>query len=261
MEEIFLEHLVLVAVLMKKNYNYKGLMKQSFSYMCRALHSGTKLNQVKQDIRDLVNSYTGLTRNERYELYRAIYEVHRACYFSDDKDKTLSYRKNYDKVLSAARRVYMKERLRGKKGIIRAHLNNGKTIFFLCSSHNNPAEDHKDFENKVYIDRFWRNKVEGIQYSAVLDFIKKNDVVTVQEIMGEPVWLTTRPFCKHFFIPMNTEDVLGSTVLSELKEMYHAKSRVELYDDTDYYELRNKVYERLNRIAPCKYYEQKIREI
>ena len=246
---------------MKKNYNYKGLMKQAFSYMCRALNSGYKLNRIKEDIRELVNSYKGLTRNERYELYAAIYNVCRACYYMDDKNKGLSFRKNYDKVLSAARRVYMHERLRVKKGIVRAHLSAGHTIFFMCSKHNNPADDHKDYQGKIYIDRFWRTKVSGIYYSAVLDYVSKNEPMTIQEVMEGPVWLCTRPYCRHYFIPVATEDVLGATVLSDLIEEYNLKHRLSLYDDEDYYELRNKVYRKLDEEYPCKYYKEKIREV
>lgn len=236
-------------------------MKQSFSYLSRALNNGTKLGVIKQDIRNLVNSYEGLNRNERYDLYVAISGVARACYYMEDKNKGLSFRKNYDKILSVSRKVYAYQRLRMKKGTVRAELSKPSgTIFFLCSKHNNCADDHKDYQGKIYVDRFWRTKVSGIQYAAVLEFIKNNQVITVQEVMGDPVWLTTRPYCRHHFIPMPIEEVLGATVLSELIEDYNMKHRFDLYDTDDYYDLRNKVYGKLNEMYPCKWYKEKIRE-
>ena len=98
-----------------KNYNYKGLVRQSFYTITRALENNKTLSEIKQEIRNLVNSYQGLTRNERYDLYQTIYRVARAAKSSGNWDKTLSLRKNYDAVLSASRRVYASQNLRIKK--------------------------------------------------------------------------------------------------------------------------------------------------
>ena len=240
-----------------KNYNYKGLVRQSFYTITRALENNKNLAEIKQEIRNLVNSYQGLTRNERSDLYQAIYRVARAANSSSDWDKTLSLRRNYDSVLAASRRVYASQNLRIKKNVVRA---NSGTIFFLCSKHNSSADDHKDYQGKIYVDRFWRTKVSGKEYAAVLDFIKNNDVKTVQDIMGAPVYLTTRPYCKHFFIPLATEDIVDSVLPKEdILEEYHAKHRTKLYDADDYYELRSSIYDGMNNIHPCKYFDNKKR--
>ena len=240
-----------------KNYNYKGLVRQSFYTITRALESGENLTSIKQQLRDLVNSYSGLTRDERYDLYQAAYKVARAAKSSSDWSKTLSLRRNYDAVLSAARRTYASHELRIKKNVVRAH---PESIFFLCSKHNSPAEDHKNYQGKIYVDRFWRTKVSGSEYTAVLQYIKDNEIVTVQEIMGDPVWLTTRPYCKHFFIPVATSDVLLSVQDSDVIEDYHAKHRTKLYDADDYFELRSSVYSGMDKIYPCNYFKNKTRE-
>lgn len=236
-------------------------MRQSLSYICRALEAGKNLTEMKDDIRNLVNSYNGLNKAERAALYNSIYNVSRACKTSPDWAKTLSLRKNYDKILSASRKVYASQRLRMHKGTVRAELSRpGGTVFFLCSKHNNCADDHVNYQGKIYVDRFWRQKVLGSEYTAVLRFIKDNDVMTIQEAMGEPIWLTTRPYCRHHFIPVPTEEVLGVTVLSEFIDEYNMKHRLKLYEADDYYEFRSSIYNKLDGISPCKYFKEKIRE-
>ena len=236
-------------------------MRQSLSYICRALEAGKNLTEMKDDIRNLVNSYNGLNKTERAALYNSIYNVSRACKTSPDWAKTLSLRKNYDKILSASRKVYASQRLRMHKGTVRAELSRpGGTVFFLCSKHNNCADDHVNYQGKIYVDRFWRTKVSGSEYTAVLRFIKDNDVMTIQEAMGGPIWLGTRPYCKHFFIPIGTSAVLKSNNNKEILEEYHARHRTSLYDSDDYYELRSSIYNKLDGISPCKYFKEKIRE-
>lgn len=241
-----------------KNYNYKGLVRQSFYTMTRALQEGENLTSIKSKLRNLVNSYNGLTRNERYDLYQAMYKVVRAAKSSDNWEKMLSLRKNYDAVLAAGRRVYASQELRIKKNVVRA---NSGTIFFLCSKHNSPADDHADYQGKIYVDRFWRTKVSGPEYASVLAYIKDNDVATVQDIMGEPVYLTTRPYCKHFFIPVATEDIIGSVLPNtDILDEYHAKHRTKLYDSESYYDLRSSIYEGMDKMHPCPYFKNKTRE-
>ena len=250
--------LIYLACSIMKNYNYKRLVRQSFYIMTRALESGDSLTSIKNQLRDLVNSYSGLTRDERFNLYQAAYEVARAAKSSSNWEKTLSLRRNYDSVLVAARKTYASQMLRMKRHVVRA---SPGTIFFLCSKHNSSADDHKNYQGKIYVDRFWRTKVPGNLYAPVLQYIKDNEIVTVQEIMGKPVWLCTRPYCKHFFIPVATEDVLASVQDSDIIEEYHAKHRTSLYDSDDYYELRNSIYFGMDNMHPCLHFKNKIREV
>ena len=80
----------------------------------------------------------------------------------------------------------MYERLRIKKGTVRAELSNpGGTILFLCSKHNNCADDHKNYQGKIYIDRFWRQKVSGLLVNFVTYFqlcLISNQLIAVSPI-------------------------------------------------------------------------------
>lgn len=86
-------------------------------------------------------------------------------------------------------------------------------IFYLCSRHSNCAEDHTAYEGRLYYDRFWRTKYKGqpewIQ-RKIQEFILRNKLLALQSIVKGPVWLTTRPYCKHFFTRVDTLEALTS---------------------------------------------------
>lgn len=240
------------------SYNFKGLIKKTFLYINRALEEGKTLGEMSADLKKLVNGYADLTQNERYDLYVSAYEVARACKhekITENKQKRLALRKSYDKIHRSARRV--KSSSEGRKRALhhRAMLKDPKKIFFLCSKHNSPADDHKAYQGKIYVDRFWRQKVQGEDYYAVLSYIRNHDIKTVQEIMGPPVYLTTRPYCKHFFVPVHVRTVLG-TSLNRLNKKLEMKHREEVYGEEQYYELRRDIYTVLNEKTPCRAYER-----
>lgn len=94
-------------------------------------------------------------------------------------------------------------------------LNRGRTkkvIFYVCSKHVAPAKDHKDWQGKIYVDRYWRAILKSTDREWMIPqverYIVENDVRTIQWVMGPPVWLTTRPYCKHWFAPVLTSTVL-----------------------------------------------------
>lgn len=91
-------------------------------------------------------------------------------------------------------------------------------IFFLCSTHENPAKDHADWEGKIYVDEDWADKVSDEEYAGVSAYIRNHHIRTVQWVTGEPVYLIYRPNCKHYLIPVTVEEVLGSSVRRLLKK-------------------------------------------
>ena len=83
-------------------------------------------------------------------------------------------------------------------------------VFFLCSWHKNAARDHVDYQGKIYIDRFWRSRIlDETTRAQIEDYIKRHGTVTVQEIMGPPVYMINRPNCGHRMIPVEVSTVLG----------------------------------------------------
>lgn len=81
--------------------------------------------------------------------------------------------------------------------------------FFLCSWHDDPALDHKDLQGKIFVDEKWpkRNK-------KIAAYIKNHNIMTVQEAMGPPHYLITRPYCRHWLIPVSTYTVLHNSLVA-----------------------------------------------
>lgn len=123
-------------------------------------------------------------------------------------------------------------------------------VFYLCSYHEKPALDHKDYQGKLYIDRYWRSAV--LQYGelawleAPIDaYIKNHKIQTMQEVVGDAPYLTTRPYCKHFFIPVDIWTVLTSSLSAIKREHPEAvqgtgKKSHRQYR-RDYYKLRENI--------------------
>lgn len=83
----------------------------------------------------------------------------------------------------------------------------GKKIFFIASSHADSAKDHKDYQGKLYVDRYWWQTTGGNKQLEA--FIKKNNIKTIQWVTGAPVYFVTRPHCRHYFKQITIDQALG----------------------------------------------------
>lgn len=244
---------------MKTKYNFKGLVKRAFSYIARATEEGKNLGRIKEDLRELVNSYSGLNRNERYWLYDEILGLARKCKSAGDNwQEVLGMRSSFDSVLRVSRKVKRDSELRAKKQAAYLAMHTVGIVFYLCSWHPNPADDHKDYQGRIYVDRFWRSKVKGRDYYAVDRYIKNHNIMTIQEVMGEPVWLSTRPYCRHYFIALDTGTVLHNSRNKIVKE--YGMTYEKGWDTEGYYKLRDSVYENLDNKYPHRAFKRKIKK-
>ena len=140
---------------------------------------------------------------------------------------------------------------RTKKENVKRALQNNRTlavpiVFYVCSEHGNAAKDHKEYQGKVYVDRFWRDayiKSNQPEYliKAIERYIARYDIKTVQWVMGPPVYMVTRPYCKHYFTPLNTFDVLTQFI----NPPKHQKKMLK-HNDTQKY-IENKLVEIQNK--------------
>lgn len=94
-------------------------------------------------------------------------------------------------------------------------------IFYLASKHLDSAEDHKDYQGKMYIDEKWKDYIddEGIRL-AVENYIRLHDVKTFQWVIGKPVYFITRPNCRHFFKELTIEETLSDSA-RDLRKKYN----------------------------------------
>ena len=92
-------------------------------------------------------------------------------------------------------------------------------IFYLASEHTDSADDHRDAQGKIYVDKEWRKYVTDKDLrKAVNIYINKNRVKTLQYITMKPVWFITRPNCRHYFKPLSVSEALGDDVKNLIRK-------------------------------------------
>ena len=138
---------------------------------------------------------------------------------------------------------------RAKSDQIR-NLLSGNDVFYLCSSHRNPAKDHADWEGKVYITEDWQSKVSSEEATKIVAYIRNHNTRTVEWVTGEPVYLVTRPNCKHYLIPVTVTEVLNNSTRKLLKEhdAYMEDEKEQSYEYGQYKDY----YERLKMLTYLK---------
>lgn len=111
------------------------------------------------------------------------------------------------------------------KTIIDTQFETGENaIFFLCSEHGDCAEDHLAYQGKLYVDRHWRKKVAKKEdKDKIQAFISMNQIKRMQWVIFRPVWMITRPNCRHYFQPLTAEEAMSESVsvLIAKYDMYH----------------------------------------
>lgn len=187
----------------------KTKIQKIYKTVYRSVYNNDSLNKFKTVMFNEINSaYPSATKGEKYEMYRAALQLRS----SGDT------RKNLEQVIKSENKIQRNQGVRARISSLKNELQDGRdkidpTIFYLCSHHANPAQDHEFWEGKLYVDRFWRNTVQGIypedKIKQIEKFIKSEHIHTVQWVTGFPVYMVSRPYCKHFFIAVPTTEVLG----------------------------------------------------
>lgn len=109
-----------------------------------------------------------------------------------------------------------------------------KVVFWLCSQHSDCADDHIDYQGKLYYDDNWRMFGFDTELTQQIDnIIKQKKMMSIQDVKDKEPYLTTRPNCRHYFQPIAIADVLTSNtkdLLNRLK-MNKGKGDKQKYDD------------------------------
>jgi hypothetical protein len=75
-------------------------------------------------------------------------------------------------------------------------------IFYMCDVLGDSADDHADFQGKVYYN------ADSFIPDNIQQYIDANGILSMQEVMAGDPYLTTRPNCRHNFHSISTQDVL-----------------------------------------------------
>lgn len=232
---------------------------------------------------DRVSSYANLSLKEKHSLWLDSY----ARYNKVSKQSFSSLRKSgayeleYDDELKLRKNIvygYLRKQFdvlehnknelaneyeyRAKDDEVRGLLESG-SIFYLCSSHINPAKDHADWEGKIYVDEDWMDKCEDSDKKRIAAYIRNHKIVSVQWVTGAPVWLVYRPNCKHYLIPVSVDEVLGNSAKKLLKEhdMYMENEPEQSYEYGQYktYYERSKMLQYLKKMFDAEDLDKDLR--
>lgn len=141
-------------------------------------------------------------------------------------------------------------------------------IFYVCNWFDDCAKDHIPYQGKMYVLADWEEKVDEDMHGKIAAYIKNHKILTVQEVVNEAPWLTTRRNCRHNLYPIPVEEVLGSSVNSILKKRklkakheneYNMVLTPEKVAYIGYYE-RLKALRYLNKLFSCEKLESDIKE-
>ena len=109
-------------------------------------------------------------------------------------------------------------------------------VFYLASSHGDCADDHKDYQGRLYYDESWQSIAKESQHRAIADFIRSNKLMSIQDVRDGKPYLGTRPNCRHKFKPLTLDQVLNSSVKELLVEHKLIKGK---YDSAKYKNLQH----------------------
>ena len=92
-------------------------------------------------------------------------------------------------------------------------------VFYLASYHKDSASDHAKWQGKIYVDEAWESvRMDDETKEAIRQFIRKNNIKTVQWVTGKPVWFITRPNCRHYLSSLETSEAIGKSRRFLLKQ-------------------------------------------
>ena len=69
--------------------------------------------------------------------------------------------------------------------------------FYYCTEHKDCAGDHQAYQGRIYYRR------SGTYSEEEKDFIQNNQLLSVEEVVLGPIWLTTRRNCRHRLVPIS----------------------------------------------------------
>lgn len=99
--------------------------------------------------------------------------------------------------------------------------------FYLCNALIDCADDHADYQGKVYLADNWRAILKN-NHDAI-KFAEDNNLMTLSQVKDAPIYLTTRPNCRHYFIPITFEQAQDSKNTLKNLRMTRGKYKEENY--------------------------------
>lgn len=228
-------------------------------YIYAAVQKKTPQNKILSKLRGMIQNAPDFNIREKAALYRTVLRVTKLMYIQEGKlanSQIKKYSTSLNKIEEHKNARMRKQDLRDKMNAARAQ----SGVFYMTSIHSNPAKDHKDWQGKIFVDRYWRSILDKETEKKVAAYIKNHNTLTVQEITKAPVYMITRPYCKHFFIRLDTEEVLGASVNKIQKNHPEARTRSHhVHYRKKYYDFRRRVHTVLEMDSEAEYDKKLVR--
>ena len=188
-----------------KTSAYLGLADQEIQQMWT--ESTVMYNRIsKQTFSDMRISEHKFGKKENYEEYLAFRKE--KLYDSVHKNwEILEKNKN-----SLADTVEYRVKLGEKQSIL-----SGKSIFYVCNWFDDCAKDHVPYQGKVYVLENWEDIADESDHDSIRAYIQNHKIMTVEEVVNNAPWLTTRRNCRHRLYPISIDEILTSSAKSILK--------------------------------------------
>lgn len=120
-------------------------------------------------------------------------------------------------------------------------------IFYITSFYGDCAKDHVDYQGKIYYDENWQSIAPKDRIGEISNYIKQLDAdissfgkapnASVQAITDGDVKLTSRPNCRHYFMPIGIDEVLGAKTENDVNKLrsernlnFNGKYKPEKYE-------------------------------
>ena len=86
------------------------------------------------------------------------------------------------------------------------------SVFYACSFHESCANDHAQYQGKIYYDANWEKFITAVpEKEKIKAYIRNHHLLSIQSVTQGPPYLLTRPNCKHYFLAVPTGEVLTSS--------------------------------------------------
>lgn len=203
----------------------------------------------RSHIKTLISGYDKFTAREKNYLYKLFMSLEKDTVTADQINDLIKSVNLVDRTATA----------RLKKKVLRDTMKDNRlqklpVIFYLCSYHEKPGLDHKDYQGKLYVDKYWRAGFKAAPelwwlVDPIEDYISSHEVLSVQKVTTGKPYLITRPYCKHKLIPVNTWDVLTSSLSYIKSEHPEAVMGTGSKFRRQYYKERKKLVHNLLRMA------------
>ena len=229
----------------------RSFLEKAYDTISKGAFSGEPLYVTDEKVRNLTSQIPLLNVRDRAHLQETLLSISRRARAIKDPGRMadwLASRQTFGEAYSASYSAEVAAGVRlveqsTSKSMTGNRARPTPIVFYLVSSHQNPAKDHEPLQGTVLIDRFWRSASGGDE--RIADYVRANGTLTVQEAIQGPYWLLTRPNCHHWLQPVSTEEVLRIGSDSGVRAAHpecQRGARRDFKDDHERYVRRERMY-------------------